>query len=161
METEINRVVDRLTEVMNQMDSIDIYRIFHPKTKEYAFYSAPRGTFSKTDHTISHQTGFNRYKKTEIIPCILSDHYRLRLIFNNNKKDRKTTYIWRLNLVKEEIKKEMKDILEFNENEGTAYPNLWDTMKGVLRRKLIALSASKKKLERTYINNLTAYLKAL
>jgi len=32
------------------------------------------------------------------------------------------------NLVKEEIRKEIKDFLEFNENESTAYLNLWDTM---------------------------------
>jgi hypothetical protein len=51
------------------------------------------------------------------------------------------------NVVREEIKKETKDFLEFNENDGTIYPNLWDTMKAILRRKLIALSASKKKLE--------------
>jgi hypothetical protein len=49
-------------------------------------------------------------------------------------------------LVKEEIKKEIKDILKFNENEATTYPNLWNTMKAVLRGKLLALNVSKKKM---------------
>jgi hypothetical protein len=50
-------------------------------------------------------------------------------------------------LVNEEINEEIKGFffLEYNENEGTAYPNLWDTMTAVLKGKLIALNSSKKK----------------
>ena len=55
----------------------------------------------------------------------------------------------------------MKDFLEFNENEATTYPNLWDTMKAFLREKLIALNASTNKLERAYTSSLTAHIDAL
>jgi hypothetical protein len=53
-------------------------------------------------------------------------------------------------LVKGEKKKELKDFLEFNENEATTYPNLCVTMKAVLKGKLIAMNASKKKRESTH-----------
>jgi hypothetical protein len=92
------------------MDLTDIYRTFYPKTKEYTFFSAPHGTFSKTVHIIGHKTGLSRYKNIEIIPCILSDYHGTRLIFNININNRKPTYMGKLSntllndiLVKEEI----------------------------------------------------------
>jgi hypothetical protein len=78
------------------MDLTDIYRTFYPKAKEYTFFSASHDTFSKTDHIIGCKTGLNRYKKTEIIPCTLSDHHGLRLVLNTNKNNRNHTYTWKL-----------------------------------------------------------------
>jgi exonuclease III len=78
---------------MKQMDLTDIYRTFYPKTKGYTFFSAPHGTLSKIDHIIGHKTGLNIYKKTEIIPCILTVHHGLRLAFNNNINITKPTYM--------------------------------------------------------------------
>jgi hypothetical protein len=78
---------------MNQKSLTDIYAIFHPKTKEHPFFSAPHGTFSKINHIIGHKTTLNKYKKIEIMPFILSDHHGLRLVFNNSKKYRKPTYL--------------------------------------------------------------------
>jgi hypothetical protein len=52
--------------------------------KKYIFFLAPHSFFSKIDYIIGHKTGHKRYKQIEIIPCNLTDHHKLRLVFNNN-----------------------------------------------------------------------------
>ena len=79
---KLNREILELTDIMNQIDLTDIYRTFHPNTKEHSLFSAPHGTFSKTDHILGHKANLNRHNKIEITPCILSDHHELKLDFN-------------------------------------------------------------------------------
>jgi exonuclease III len=70
------------------MGLADVYRIFHPTPTQYTFFSAAHATFSNIDHILGHKASLSKYKKTEIIPFILSDHNALKLEINN-KNSRK------------------------------------------------------------------------
>ena len=48
-----------------------------------------------------------------------------------------------------------------NENENSTTPNLWDSVKAVLRGRFIAMQAYLQKQEKNQINNLTLHLKQL
>ena len=61
----------------------------------------------------------------------------------------------------EQIREEIKNFLETNENELTRTQNLWDTAKAVLRGKFIAIQAYLKKKETFQTNNLTLCLQEL
>ena len=63
--------------------------------------------------------------------------------------------------VKNEIREEIKNFLETNENELTTIQHLWDTAKAVLRGKFIAIQAYLKKKETFQTNNLTLRIQEL
>ena len=48
-----------------------------------------------------------------------------------------------------------------NENENTTTQNLWESVKGVLKGRFIAIQAYLKKQEKRQANNLTLHLKQL
>ena len=117
---------------------------------------------------IGHKTSLNKFKKIEIISSIFSDHKGLKLETNPKGRNPKHSKSWRLNSmllnnewVKNEIREEMKNFLETNENELTTTQNLWDTAKAVLRGKFIAIQANLKTIETFQTNNLTLRLQEL
>ena len=76
----------------------------------------------------------------------------------------KNTNIWLLNntlLNNQQLTKEIKVCIEMNEKENKRTQNLWDTVKAVLRGRLIAIQASIKKQKRNQINNLALHLRQL
>jgi hypothetical protein len=84
----INEILD-LNHNIDQMDLADVYTVFHPPSAQYIFFSAAHGTFSKTDHILWHKASLSKYKKIEIIPCILSNHNTLKLELSNKNKSKK------------------------------------------------------------------------
>jgi len=107
------------------------------------------------DHILDHKSSLGKFKKIEIIPSIFSDHNAVRLDLNYRRKTIKSPNIQRLNnallnnqQITDEIKKKIKICIKTNENENTTTQNLWDTVKAVLRGKLIAIQAYLKKQEK-------------
>ena len=137
------------------MNLIDIFWTFHPNAEEYTFFSNAHETFSRTDFILSHKSNLRKFKKTEIISSIFSDHNAMRLSINYQKKKTvRNTNTWRLNntflnnqQVTEEMKREIKKFLVTNDNENTTQ-NLWDAAKAVLRGKFIAIQYYLKKQEK-------------
>ena len=112
----------------------------------FTFFSSAHGTFFRIDHILGHKSSLGKFKKTEIISSIFSDHNAVRLDVNYRKKTIKNTNIWRLNntllnnqQIMEKIKKEIKICIETNENENPTTQNLWDSVKTGLRQMFIAI----------------------
>jgi hypothetical protein len=165
---KINKEILDLKYTIDQRDPVDVYRTFHLTSTQYTFFSAAHGTFSKIDHILGHKASLSKYKKIEIITCILSDHNAIKLELNNKNKHKKHANSWKLNnsllneqWVIDEIKEEIKKFPEVNNNENTTYRNLWDTAKAVLRGNFIAMSTYIKKTEISQINDLMIHLKLL
>ena len=60
---KINKETQTLNDTLHQLDLIDIYRTFHPKTTNFTFFSSAHGTFSRTDHILGHKSKLDKFKK--------------------------------------------------------------------------------------------------
>ena len=63
--------------------------------------------------------------------------------------------------VTEELKREVKTLLETNDSENLTTQNLWDAAKTVLRGKILAVQSYLKKQEKRWIDNLNLHLNQL
>ena len=52
---KINKETHVLSDTLDEMDLIDIFRTFHPNAEEYTFFSSAHGTFSRIDHILGHK----------------------------------------------------------------------------------------------------------
>ena len=75
----IRKINESLNDTLDQLDLIGIYMTFHPKAANYTFFSSAHRTFSRIDHILGHKSNLCKFRKTEIISSIFSDHNGMRL----------------------------------------------------------------------------------
>jgi len=91
----INKNTQVLNDTLDEMDLIDIFRIFHPNA-EHTLFSSAHGTFSRINHILGHKSNLSKFKKIEIISSIFSDCNTMRLDINyKEKKTVRNANTWR------------------------------------------------------------------
>ena len=60
---KISKETQTLNDIMDQLDLIDIYRTFHPKTMNFTYFSNAHRTFSRIDHILGHKSSLGKFKK--------------------------------------------------------------------------------------------------
>ena len=83
---KINKKTQTLNDTKDQLDLINIYRTLHPETMNFTFFSSAHGTFSRIDLILGHKSSLGKFKKTEVISSIFSNHNAIRLDVNYRRK---------------------------------------------------------------------------
>ena len=91
---KINKDIQDLNIELDQADLTEIYRMLHPKSTEYTFFSAP---YCKIAHIIGSESLLSKIKRMEIITNSLSDHGAIRVELRIKKHIQIRTTTWKLN----------------------------------------------------------------
>ena len=79
---KINKETQALSDTLDHIGLMDIYRGLSAKAAEQTFFSTVHGTFSRVDHILGHKSSLGKFKKIEIISSIFSEHNAMRLEIN-------------------------------------------------------------------------------
>ena len=100
MDRSAKQKTQTLNDKIDQLDLIDIYRTFHPKTMNFSLFSSAHGNFSRIDHILGHISTLGKLKKKKKMKSFqvsFSDHNAVRLDLNYRRNTIKNSNIWRLN----------------------------------------------------------------
>lgn len=152
--------------MLKEAGMIDIWREIHPSVRQFTFFSHPHTVYSRVDYFFMLQSDRHRIIDCDIGIRDVSDHAGVYLRLHLDVQPKNT--VWRLNTSLlndpqciEYIKKEIKEYIEFNNNEEMSSSVLWDAAKAVLRGKLLKWSSRKKKEKQKILTDLLNSLKAL
>ena len=58
---KIDKETQALNDTLDQLDLIDIYKAFHPKTMNFTFFSSTHRTFFRIDYLLGHKYSLGKF----------------------------------------------------------------------------------------------------
>lgn len=148
--SETKPISRKMVDLMKELGIIDIWRELHPTTRDYTYYSAPHSVYTRIDYFFIFSRDLHKIERCNIGPITLSDHSPVFIHMSFNREKRST--LWRLNsniLNNPDIKRclltEIDIFMDLNDNGEVTPGILWDSLKAVMRGKIIAISSFLKK----------------
>lgn len=148
---DARNIGERMVRLMDELGLVDVWRDCHSTDREYTHYSCAHNVYSRLDYIFMFRNYLFRLKNCEIGPCSISDHNPVYANICLNRKNRSN--LWRLNTnilnypdIKERLKKEIEEYLEYNDTDEVSPGILWDALKAVIRGKIIGISSHLKKV---------------
>lgn len=168
--TSQNRNKKCLTKYLNttleETGLVDVWRLLHPLQRDYTHYSIPHSVHSRIDYFLMQKEACYRVLDCKIGVADVSDHNAIFLTIQMDPLPKNTT--WRLNVsilnnetIVNDIKQEIDTFIRENDNGEVNPLMLWDSMKAVLRGKLIAKTTYLKRIRMEKYTNLIKTLKEL
>lgn len=152
--------------LIKETGTFDVWRDLHRSEKEYTHYSAAHKVHSRIDYFLMNKSDRYRVNECSIGTADVSDHNIIYLHISLENKPKKT--LWRLNIsvlnnesAVKEIKKEITECISDNQNDQVNPNILWDTVKAIMRGKLISRTAYLKKKKKAEYDKLIVTLRNL
>lgn len=162
----ISRKSSTLHAMASELGLVDVWRRLHPREKDFTFMSQVHGSYSRLDMMLISGPDLYRVKECKIEPITISDHAPVTLKMELGPK--KSFRYWRLNvsllndeIIKQEIRQELKHYFEANEDDTISPVTLWEGAKAVMRGCIIAISCRLKKQRVNSQNKLEEKIKQL
>lgn len=146
----MNKKTRTLNNLLTELGLKDPWRAKNPKGKDFSFFSSVHNTYSRIDFFCLPQGDLYRVIDCHIEPITLSDHAPVLLKIKLGACS--SFKYWRLNVsllndkeIVKEIKQQVKEYFEINDNGEVNPAILWDGAKAVIRGKCIQISSRMKK----------------
>ena len=159
-------LIRKLKALMGELGIIDVWRELHPSIRDYTHYSFPHSVYSRLDYFFVFSSEKFRIRDCNIATIDLSDHSPISMSLALGRKVRKT--VWKLNSsilndpkLLEKQKEDIRDFLDLNDSGEVSPTILWDTLKAVMRGKIISTTSYMKKLKGQKLADLQGKLKKL